>query len=387
MTFRKFSALTLASLLVSATTIAGSKNIVQTAVDAGSFKTLAKALQAADLVDALQGPGPFTVFAPTDDAFAALPSGALQNLLKPENKAQLQTVLKYHVVSGAVPASAALNLRSATTLAGQPATISFDGGVLRIDGATVVTSDINCSNGVIHVIDRVIMPETKTIVGVAQQAGAFNTLLAAAKAADLAGVLSGPGPFTVFAPTDDAFAKLPAGTVENLLKPENREQLANILKFHVVSGQAFATDALAAQTPETLIGQTVAVRIADGSLRVNDARIVQPDVAASNGVVHVIDTVLLPNKDRKVGKASPREMIREAINRGAPMFNHGDAAGCAQVYMTTARTLVSSNHAAMSCQARKALMAALEDAERADDAHDRAWTLRRALDDAYMAMM
>lgn len=137
------------------------KDIVDTAVAAGSFKTLATALAKADLVDALKGAGPFTVFAPTDEAFAKLPKGTLENLLKPENKARLSAILTYHVVAGRVPAEKALKLTNAKTLNGQQIDLVAQGGNLTVDGAKVVKTDIECSNGVIHVIDSVILPPAK----------------------------------------------------------------------------------------------------------------------------------------------------------------------------------------------------------------------------------
>ena len=140
---------------------AAEKNIVETAVAAGSFTTLAKALQAAGLVDTLTGKGPFTVFAPTDEAFAKLPAGTIEELLKPENKAKLVAILTYHVVPGKVMASQVTGLKSAKTVNGQSVTISvMDGGVM-IDNAHVVKTDIATSNGVIHVIDTVLLPPAK----------------------------------------------------------------------------------------------------------------------------------------------------------------------------------------------------------------------------------
>ncbi len=279
---------------VMAASWAPKKDIVSTAVEAGSFNTLAAALKAAGLVGALQGAGPFTVFAPTDEAFAKLPAGTVETLLKPENRDRLIAVLTYHVVPGAVPASKVVGLSNATTLNGQRANIEVRSGKVYVDNALVTATDIDCTNGVIHVIDTVILPETKNIVEVADAAGSFGTLLAAAKAAGLAGVLSTGGPFTVFAPTDAAFAKLPAGTVESLLKPENREKLAAILKYHVVAGRVYADQALAAGSALTLEGSTVKIKSGRGGATVQNARIVTTDIQAVNGVVHVIDTVMLP---------------------------------------------------------------------------------------------
>jgi uncharacterized surface protein with fasciclin (FAS1) repeats len=138
--------------------MSGGKDIVDTAVAAGSFKTLAKALQAADLVDTLKGTGPFTVFAPTDEAFARLPAGTLDDLLKPENKEKLKAILTYHVVSGKVMAAQAMKLNSAKTVNGKDLTIKSEGGKVMIHDATVTKADIHASNGVIHVIDTVLLP-------------------------------------------------------------------------------------------------------------------------------------------------------------------------------------------------------------------------------------
>jgi uncharacterized surface protein with fasciclin (FAS1) repeats len=133
-------------------------DIVDTAVAAGAFKTLVAAVQAAGLVDTLKGTGPFTVFAPTDDAFGKLPAGAVADLLKPENKAKLQSVLTYHVVAGKVLAADVLKLKSAKSVQGQDLTIDAAAGV-KVDGANVVQTDILCTNGVIHIIDSVMLPK------------------------------------------------------------------------------------------------------------------------------------------------------------------------------------------------------------------------------------
>jgi uncharacterized surface protein with fasciclin (FAS1) repeats len=137
---------------------AARKDIVDTAVAAGSFTTLATALQAADLVNALKGPGPFTVFAPTDDAFKKLPAGTVESLLKPENKDKLRAILTYHVVSGNVSAAQAMKLSSAKTLNGAELKLSTHNGTVMVNDAKVIKADIATSNGVIHVIDTVLMP-------------------------------------------------------------------------------------------------------------------------------------------------------------------------------------------------------------------------------------
>jgi uncharacterized surface protein with fasciclin (FAS1) repeats len=269
--------------------------IVETAVAAGNFKTLVAAVQADELVDTLNGKGPFTVFAPTDEAFAKLPKGTLEMLLKPENKAKLAAILTYHVVPGSVKAADVVKLKNAATVQGQRVDIKVDAGKVMVDGANVVATDVACSNGVIHVIDTVILPVDGTIVDVAAKNGSFNTLVAAVKAAGLVETLSGKGPFTVLAPTDAAFAKLPAGTLEMLLKPENKKQLVDILTYHVVPGVAAYSDQVVkmSQLP-TVLGTPITVTVTDGKVRLNDSNVVATDVEASNGVIHVVDTVILP---------------------------------------------------------------------------------------------
>ena len=277
------------------TNAAAQATIVETAVAAGNFKTLVAAVQAAGLVDTLNGKGPFTVFAPTDAAFAKLPAGTLEMLLKPENKAKLAAILTYHVVPGSVKAADVVKLKYAGTVNGQRVDIKVDGAKVTVDGAAVTATDIACSNGVIHVIDTVILPVDGTVVDVAVKNGSFNTLVAAIKAAGLVETLSGKGPFTILAPTDAAFAKLPAGTLEMLLKPENKKQLVEILTFHVVPGVAAYSDAVVKMTEvPTVLGSPVAVKVVGGKVMLNGATVVAVDVEATNGVIHVIDTVLMP---------------------------------------------------------------------------------------------
>lgn len=159
---RSVVALAAATALVAGTSVqAQQKDIVDTAVGAGSFKTLAAALQAAGLIETLKGAGPFTVFAPTDEAFAKLPAGTVEDLLKPENKAKLTAILTYHVVPGKVMASQVISLKEAKTVNGKSVKISVANGTVMIDNAKVVKTDIGATNGVIHVIDTVILPDTK----------------------------------------------------------------------------------------------------------------------------------------------------------------------------------------------------------------------------------
>lgn len=276
------------------------KTIVDIAVADGRFSTLVTAVQAAGLVETLSGEGPFTVFAPTDDAFAKLPKETLENLLKPENKDQLVKVLTYHVVPGKVMASDVVKLSEAQTAAGEPIAIKVEGNKVFVNDAQVILTDIEASNGVIHVIDTVILPPSmkaeakKDIVDIAAADGRFTTLVAAVQAAGLVDTLKGEGPFTVFAPTDEAFAKLPEGTLETLLKPENKQQLTNILLYHVLPGKVMASEVKDGLIADTALGTSVFFKVDMGKAYINEAQIIITDIEASNGVIHVIDKVILP---------------------------------------------------------------------------------------------
>jgi uncharacterized surface protein with fasciclin (FAS1) repeats len=203
-----------------------------------------------------------------------------------------------NVVEGKVMAADVTGLESATTLLGKDIAIKVDMGSVYINDAKVIITDIETSNGVIHVIDAVILPsdeEAKTIVEIAAADERFTTLVAAVTAAELVETLSGEGPFTVFAPTNDAFAALPAGTVESLLLPENKQALTDILLYHVVSGKVMAADVVGLTSATTVLGKDLTITVRDGKVFLNDTvEVIITDIEASNGVIHVIDAVLLP---------------------------------------------------------------------------------------------
>jgi len=271
-------------------------DIVDTAIAADDFNTLVTAVQEAGLVEALKGEGPFTVFAPTDRAFAALPEGALDTLIA--NPEQLRDVLLYHVVSGKVMAQDVVDLDGAMveTLLGKDVKVNIMDGKVYINDAQVITTDIETSNGVIHVIDTVLVPsdDLMDIVDTAIKADDFNTLVTAVQAAGLVEALKGEGPFTVFAPTDAAFAALPEGTVENLL--DNTDLLSEVLLYHVVEGKVMAEDVLkiGSGAVNTLNGSSIDIKVVNGKVYINEAEVIVTDIETTNGVIHVIDTVLVP---------------------------------------------------------------------------------------------
>jgi transforming growth factor-beta-induced protein len=259
------------------------KDIVDTAVAAGTFTELAKALTAADLVTTLKGPGPFTVFAPTDAAFAKFEmenKGVLGML----SKADLTAILTYHVVGAAAKSDSLKDDQVFVTVNGSPLLIDLTGGV-KAGGSNVTTPDVLASNGVIHVIDQIILPPTKDIVETAVAAGGFTKLAGALTSAGLVETLKGKGPFTVFAPTDAAFDKLPSVPTGDALK--------NILLYHVASGAVGSGDLTAGMVPTLLTGKSVTIDLT-ASVKVNASNVTSANIIAKNGVIHVIDTVLTP---------------------------------------------------------------------------------------------
>lgn len=277
--------------------------IAEIAVENGSFNTLVAALQAAGLAETFASEGDYTVFAPTDDAFAALPEGTLDSLLA-DPEGALTQILTYHVVQGSVLAADVIGLDSATTLSGEDISITVDGDTVFLnDTVAVVTTDIQASNGVIHVIDGVLIPpsiaameaEVGTIAEVAADAGIFNTLLTALDAAGLADTFASEGSFTVFAPTDDAFAALPEGTLASLLE-DPKGALTNILLYHVLQGEVSAETVVTLDSATPLSGEHITISVEDGRVFLNDnVEVITTNIQASNGIIHVIDTVLIPS--------------------------------------------------------------------------------------------
>jgi uncharacterized surface protein with fasciclin (FAS1) repeats len=342
--------------LLTAIPVMAEGDIVDTAVADGRFTTLVTAVSEAGLVDTLKGPGPFTVFAPTDDAFAALPDGLVAALLN--DIPALTDILLYHVVAGEVMAADVVTLTEAPTVLGKPIMVKVEGDSVMLNESTkVIITDIKTSNGVIHVVDSVLLPPTELaagdylvkpgdtlsqiahsllgdanrylevveltnakhemdasyafieepnlirinwklavpmmdIVDLAVADGRFTTLVTAVTEAGLVETLKGAGPFTVLAPTDEAFAKLPEGTIPALLKDLPR--LKNVLLYHVIAGEVPASTVVTLASADTALGKPVNIKVEAGKVMINDAQVLITDVMASNGIIHVIDTVLLP---------------------------------------------------------------------------------------------
>merc|ERR1712134_19945 len=258
-------------LLPPTSALADSKpNIVELAQSVPTLSTLVTAVVAGDLAETLSSPGPFTVFAPTNEAFGALPEGTLDSLLKPENKDQLVDILTYHVLPAQVLSTDLKFFQSVGTVEGKNVHVIKTKSGVYVGPSTkelkkVIGADNLATNGVAHIIDGVLLPPSAladakpNIVELAQSVDDLSTLVAAVVAGDLVETLSSPGPFTVFAPTNDAFGALPDGTLDSLLKPENKGQLVDILMFHVVPSKVLSTDLKAHQTVGTIEGKSLDV--------------------------------------------------------------------------------------------------------------------------------
>ncbi len=269
-------------------------DIPTNATNSGVHDSLVAALAHADLVTTLQGDGPFTVFAPTDDAFAAAGID-LTTFDTDEENATLTDILLYHVYSGAVNSADVTDGLTVSMVNGDDATFTVTNGTVMVGDATVTTADVTSSNGIIHIIDKVLMPpaDLEDIPTIASGTGVHTALVGALSQANLVTTLQGDGPFTVFAPTDDAFtaAGIDLTTFDT---DEENATLADILLYHVYSGAVNAADVTDGLTVTMVNGDDASFTVTDGAVMVGDATVTTADVIASNGVIHVIDTVLMP---------------------------------------------------------------------------------------------
>ena len=271
-------------------------DIPRTAQCTGIHDSLVAAVVQAELLTTLQGDGPFTLFAPTDQAFidAGIDLAALDTA---DGKAALTDILLYHVVAGAVPSSAVTECMSANAVNGQPLWFTVADTVM-VNGATVTLADVNTSNGVIHVIDKVLTPTDtpNDLPRTAQCTGVHNSLVAAVIQAELLVTLQGEGPFTLFAPTDQAFAD--AGIdLAALDTPEGKAALTDILLHHVYSGAVMSANITDGMVVQMVNGDNITLTVTTGmsaSVRIGNATVTGADVMTSNGIIHVIDKVLMP---------------------------------------------------------------------------------------------
>lgn len=274
------------------------KNIVDVAVADARFSILVEALGKANLVSALGGEGPFTVFAPTNDAFTALFSQLGVSGIADLDAATLTPILLNHVVAGQVKSSDISTGYAATLNASGPNGTNVKvfinkGSDVMVDASKVIIADVMASNGVIHAIDKVILPAS--VVGHAINNPNFSTLVEAVVKANLVEALSSAGPFTVFAPTNDAFSALFTTLGVSGISALTAEQLTPILLYHVVSGNVLSTQVTTGSVPTLKDGSSLNLTVSTMGVKVNtNVNVVATDVQGSNGVIHVIDAVLLP---------------------------------------------------------------------------------------------
>jgi len=339
-----------------------------------------------------------TIFAPTNEAFAKLPPEQVEFLTSAKGKSTLQAILKHHVVAQPLESSALLDRRRLKALSGQ--SLEVDPAALSVDGARLVATDVAFDGGLVHVIDGVMLPELRSIEEIVAKDERFATLRVAIDAAGLGPQLGAQnsGPWTLLAPSNEAFAAIPADALKTLL--QDRPALTAVLAAHVLPTAIRREEMLAQGSARTLMGDgTVEFALSAGDITVAGARILVADIEAANGVMHVIDRVLpAPSAGRATPEAtasSSREQRAEraaailelAIERGVPRFNAGDTASCAALYELAIASVVLLGEDAISANAKADLSKALEEGAAHQDASERAWIYRRAMDRAMERMM
>jgi len=307
-------AVILVSLLV---VTCDSLNIVETAQGNTDFSVLVEAVIKAKLDTALSGTGPFTVFAPTNAAFTAALSALSITKAELLAKSDLADILKYHVISGKIMAADLKASQTPVTLNnGLKVMVTKTSTAVTFGGAKVSKADVACDNGVIHFIDGVVLPPSLNVVETAQATTDFSVLVEAIIKAKLDTTLSGTGPFTVFAPTNAAFTA--ALTAMSITKAEllARSDLADILKYHVISGKIMAADLNATQSPATVQGQKVVVTKDASGSTFGGAKVTSADLPCKNGVIHTIDKVVLPPAPTTAPTTARTAMISPAASQG-----------------------------------------------------------------------
>ena len=329
-----------------------------------------------------------TIFAPTNEAFAKLPKEQVEFLTSAKGKATLQMILKHHVVGSSVGSTAVLDRRRLAALSGQ--SLDINPTALTIDGARLVATDVAFDGGLVHVIDEVMVPELRSIQTIVAEDARFATLRAAIDAAKLGPQLGtqNPGPWTLLAPSNDAFAAIPANDLKALL--EDRPALTAVLGAHVVPTAIRREEMLSQGSARTLLGDgSVKFALDSGTITVAGARIEVADIEAANGIIHIIDRVL-PAQSDPASAAAARAMptrarqaatiMELAIERGVPRFNAGDEASCAALYELAITSVALLGEDAVGESAKAELMAALKQGSEHDNPAERAWVYRRAMD-------
>ena len=344
-------------------------------------------------VSGLQLPadGRVTIFAPTNKAFAAIPAETVKFLTSEGGRPTLLAILKHHILPMALDSGSLLQRRGVVALSGQ--NLVIDGDTLTIAGASLLKSDVPFDTGTVYVIDRVMMPETRSIAEVVSQDPRLATLLKAVTAAGLVTQLSGEngGPWTVLAPSNEAFDALGEQAIKSLLADPS--QLANVLSAHVIPSRIRRSDMIAQRSARTLLGRdAVSFSLVDGNISVSGTGIIAADIEASNGVIHIIDRVIVPSpsaardtsaEGKTVSASSVSGLVELAIERGAPIFNDGEPEACAAIYEVTITAILDLAAQAVGNDAVERLRLALAEGQSEKDATKKAWIFRRAMDRVY----
>ena len=340
-------------------------------------------------VSGLQLPadGRITIFAPTNKAFAAIPGEKVKFLTSEEGRATLLAILKHHILPVAIDSGSLLQRRGVVALSDQNLTI--DGEALTIAGASLLKTDVPFDKGIVYVIDRVMIPENRSIAQIVSQELRLATLLKAVTAAGLATQLGGEngGPWTLLAPSNEAFDALGEQAIKSLLADPS--QLANVLSAHVIPSRIRRGDMIAQRSARTLLGRdTVSFSLVDGKIAVAGAGITTADIEASNGVIHIIDRVIVPGPS--AGRDMPAEgkkivsgLLELAIERGVPIFNDGKPEACAAIYEVAITAIIDLAPEAVGNEAVERLRLALAEGQSEKDATKQAWIFRRAMDRVY----
>lgn len=356
------------------------------------FSTLLRLVESLDLDEALRSfEGEFTLFAPTNAAFEALPDGLFMDLARPANSELLKSILLDHVVEGRVPAARALELSSATSLGGKVLSLNTDAAGLKVANARVLATDLEFAGGVVHAIDAVIVLDDRAALlpkKATDPLAEYSTVLNLIESAGLKETLDGKERYTLFAPTNAAFAALPAEVLEALARPENLDALRAVLLHHVIDSGVTGYAALQLASPfgETgvdvspISGPALNVVATSAGLTVDGAAVKRADLLVGNAVVHVVDQVLVPSDlELKLAESDAVLAALEAsVARGLVSFNAGEFAVCAEGYRTALEALLFYDQledSALEGKVQKALDRAGTEAPRAAS-----WTLRYAMD-------
>ena len=356
-----------------------------------NLTTLLALVKAADLE--LPKGGRFTIFAPTNEAFAKLPKEQVEFLTSAAGKSALQTILKHHIVAQSLESSAVLERRRLTALSGQ--SLDIDPATLTIDKAHLVAVDVAFDGGLVHVIDTVMVPELRTIEELVTNDERLSTLRAAIEAAELGAQLgkANPGPWTLLAPSNKAFAAIPAESLSALLK--DKSALTSVLAAHVLPTAIHRDEMLSQGSVRTLMGDgTVAFALEAGTITVDGARIEVADIESANGIIHIIDRVLPAKKPSTTRQDAPSAsraqqvaaIFELAIERGVPRFNAGDVASCAALYELAVTSVMLLGNDTVTPGVKAELVEALEKGAANQDLSERAWIYRRAMDRALEMM-